>query len=543
MVRKILILLSLSLVFLNASPYNLERLKQEENSIAKDYYIYRLLEKKTISKKEAEGLNSHIFRYVGKIKSELEKIIPVKIFIDPKYAPCYNYTKANILDANQTCQSVRLNSIAFIASLDNASRSALAQKLSHQRDDLANLLLAFNTPEPMAYIIQKEDVNGFFRLRNYSKKYDFDLNASFVNKLPAHVGFKNFAQNIIIKKENPKFRASMLKIDPTFVNEDSAFYLGINALAYNKEELAYNFFAKAAQTFKMQSNKDNAIFWMWMIKKDDKDLQTLAKSSSLNIYSLYAKELTNSEFLKIEVIDSTNKKKNNFNMQDPFAWQKLNKQIREADASELDRLAKEFDSKETLPIYAYILERKSKFKNHYFIMPYYEYIKDYSAPRQALILAIARQESRFIPTAISVSYALGMMQFMPFLANHIGEKELKIPNFDQDFMFEPKNAYYFGNHHLNYLEKHLKSPLFIAYAYNGGIGFANRMLARDDMFKQGKFEPFLSMEFVPYQESRIYGKKVLANYIVYRRLLNDSIKISDIFENLTQNKAGDLNKS
>ena len=91
--RKILILLSLSLVFLNASPYNLERLKQEENSIAKDYYIYRLLEKKTISKKEAEGLNSHIFRYVGKIKSELEKIIPVKIFIDPKYAPCYNYTK------------------------------------------------------------------------------------------------------------------------------------------------------------------------------------------------------------------------------------------------------------------------------------------------------------------------------------------------------------------------------------------------------------------------------------------------------------------
>lgn len=541
--RKIFILLSLSLAFLNANQYNLERLKQEENSLAKDYYIYRLLEKKAISKKEAESLNSHIFRYVGKIKSELEKIIPVKIFIDPKYAPCYNYTKTNILDANQTCQSVRLNSIAFIASLDNANRSALAAKFSPQRSDLSNLLLAFNTPEPMAYIIQKEDVNSFFKLYNYSKKYDFDLNTSFANKLSTHVGFKNFAQNIIIKKENPKFRASMLKIDPTFVNEDSAFYLGINALAYNKEDLAYNFFEKAAQTFKMQSNKDNAVFWMWMIKKDDKVLQTLAKSPSLNIYSLYARELTNSEFPKIETIESMGKKKNNFNMQDPFAWQKLNKQIREANASQLDKLAKEFNSKETLPVYAYILERKSKFKKHYFITPYYEYIKDYNIPRQALILAIARQESRFIPTAISVSYALGMMQFMPFLANHIGEKELKIPNFDQDFMFKPKNAYYFGNHHLNYLEKHLKSPLFIAYAYNGGIGFTNRMLARDDMFKQGKFEPFLSMEFVPYQESRIYGKKVLANYIVYRYLLNDSIKISDIFETLTQNKAADLNKS
>ncbi|ELK4685666.1 transglycosylase SLT domain-containing protein [Campylobacter coli] len=542
MVRKILVFLFI-FSSLNATQYSIEKLKKEENSLAKDYYIYRLLEKNKISKKDAQDLNSHIFRYIGKIKSELEKIIPLKPYINPKYAKCYTYTANTILDANLTCQSVRLNSLVFIASLNSKDRTTLAQAFKNQRPDLTNLLLAFNTSDPMSYIVQKEDINGFFKLYNYSKKYDLDLNTGLVNKLPNHIGFKDFAQNIIIKKENPKFRASMLKIDPTFVNEDSAFYLGINALAYNKEELAYNFFAKAAQTFKMQSNKDNAIFWMWMIKKDDKDLQTLAKSSSLNIYSLYAKELTNSEFLKIEVIDSTNKKKNNFNMQDPFAWQKLNKQIREANASELDRLAKEFDSKETLPIYAYILERKSKFKNHYFIMPYYEYIKNYSAPRQALILAIARQESRFIPTAISVSYALGMMQFMPFLANHIGEKELKIPNFDQDFMFEPKNAYYFGNHHLNYLEKHLKSPLFIAYAYNGGIGFTNRMLARDDMFKQGKFEPFLSMEFVPYQESRIYGKKVLANYIVYRRLLNDSIKISDIFENLTQNKAGDLNKS
>ncbi|EAH6554019.1 lytic transglycosylase domain-containing protein [Campylobacter coli] len=542
MIKKILVFLFI-FSSLNATQYSIEKLKKEENSLAKDYYIYRLLEKNKISKKDAQDLNSHIFRYIGKIKSELEKIIPLKPYINPKYAKCYTYTANTILDANLTCQSVRLNSLVFIASLNSKDRTTLAQAFKNQRPDLTNLLLAFNTSDPMSYIVQKEDINGFFKLYNYSKKYDLDLNTGLVNKLPNHIGFKDFAQNIIIKKENPKFRASMLKIDPTFVNEDSAFYLGINALAYNKEELAYNFFAKAAQTFKMQSNKDNAIFWMWMIKKDDKDLQTLAKSSSLNIYSLYAKELTNSEFLKIEVIDSTNKKKNNFNMQDPFAWQKLNKQIREADASELDRLAKEFDSKETLPIYAYILERKSKFKNHYFIMPYYEYIKDYSAPRQALILAIARQESRFIPTAISVSYALGMMQFMPFLANHIGEKELKIPNFDQDFMFEPKNAYYFGNHHLNYLEKHLKSPLFIAYAYNGGIGFTNRMLARDDMFKQGKFEPFLSMEFVPYQESRIYGKKVLANYIVYRRLLNDSIKISDIFENLTQNKAGDLNKS
>ncbi|WP_158334495.1 lytic transglycosylase domain-containing protein [Campylobacter bilis] len=522
--------------------YDIEQLKKKENSLAKDYYIYRLLEKKAIDKEDAQDLNSHIFRYIGKIKTELEKIIPLKPYINPKYAQCYTYTTNTILDANLTCQSVRLNSLVFIASLDSKDRSNLAQVFQGQRPDLVNLLLAFNSSNPMAYIVQKEDVNGFFKLYNYSKKYDLDLNATLINKLSSHVAFKNFIQNIIIKKENPKFRYSMLEINPELVNEDSAFYLGVNALTYDRSELAYNFFKKAAQTFKNQSNKDNAIFWMWFIKNNKEDLKTLAQSPSLNIYSLYAKELTKTPFPKIESLNPS-KKNSNFNMQDPFAWQKLSKQIRDANASELDVLAKEFNTQETLPIYTYILERKNNFKKHYFIMPYYENIKDYNTTRQALILAIARQESRFIPTAISVSYALGMMQFMPFLANHIGEKELKIPGFDQDFMFKPEVAYYFANHHLDYLETRLKSPLFTAYAYNGGIGFTNRMLAREDMFKPGKFEPFLSMELVPYHESRVYGKKVLANYIVYRYLLNDSIKISDIFENLIQNKADDLNKS
>lgn len=338
MIKKILVFLFI-FSSLNATQYSIEKLKKEENSLAKDYYIYRLLEKNKISKKDAQDLNSHIFRYIGKIKSELEKIIPLKPYINPKYAKCYTYTANTILDANLTCQSVRLNSLVFIASLNSKDRTTLAQTFKNQRPDLTNLLLAFNTSDPMSYIVQKEDINGFFKLYNYSKKYDLDLNTSLVNKLPNHIGFKDFAQNIIIKKENPKFRHSMLEINPENVSEDSAFYLGVNALTYDKTELAYDFFKKAAQSFKSQSNKDNAIFWMWLIKNNEEDLKTLSQSSSLNIYSLYAKELTNTPFPKIESLNPS-KKKNNFNMQDPFAWQKINKQIRDANASQLDVLAK-----------------------------------------------------------------------------------------------------------------------------------------------------------------------------------------------------------
>lgn len=515
--------------------YSLRDLKEQENSLAKDYYIYRLLEEKALDTKEIKSLGPHIFRYAGKLKAEIDRIAPIRPRIDPKTAACYNYNKQTIIDANLTCQTVRLSSVAFVADLSPQTRDILAQKLSDLKPELSTLLLAFNTTDPMAYVAQKEDAGAFFKLYNYSKKIDVNLSDSFMDKLASHPSFKNFVQNIIFKKENPNLTPSLLQIKPQYTSEDSAFYLGVNALVYQNEDLAYEFFKKAYESFKTQENKDNALFWMWFIKREPLLLEDLSKSQSANIYSLYAKEILGQPLPQI-ITPNPRKEKSSFNMQDPFAWQKLFKEIKNADDAKLLQLAEEFNTKETLAIHAIILERLSKSKENYFIVPYYEYIKDYNTARQALILAIARQESRFIPTAISTSYALGIMQFMPFLANHIGKKELKIPDFDQDFMFRPEIAYEFGNHHLNYLEARLPSVLFIAYAYNGGIGFTNKMLAREDMFKIGKFEPFLSMELVPYEESRIYGKKVLANYIVYRHLLNDSIKISDILRNSVQNK-------
>lgn len=166
-----------------------------------------------------------------------------------------------------------------------------------------------------------------------------------------------------------------------------------------------------------------------------------------------------------------------------------------------------------------------------------EFIGTNDISRQALILAIARQESRFVPSAVSVSYALGMMQFMPFVANDIGKKKLGIPGFKEDDMFKPRVAYEFANYHLNYLEKYLKNPIFVAYAYNGGLGFTRRMITGGKLFnantsKYARFEPFISMELVPYAESREYAKKVLANYVIYSSILGSNIKISKFFEKL-----------
>lgn len=534
MLKKSLIVFILSVIFADCVPYSYKELEKKPNSLAKDYYLYRLLEANKIKKNDIKTLKGHIYRYAGRIKTAIETIIP-PLGYNKEYELCYKFNAQNILDANLTCQLVRLNSLTFVQDLNSSTKELIKKNIPSENAKISKLLDAFDSKDPLNYVISNYDSSNFYRIYEFdNNQKDFFLEKEFLNELALEKEFTNFIKEIIIKKRNPLMRKSLVNIDANLTHQDNAFYLGINAILENNDTKAFDFFKVAKNTFQSQNLIDNATFWLYQLSKDEQYLEELSQSNSLNIYSLYAKELKQQPIHKIEILNPQ-KEKNDFNMKDPFAWQELSKKINNTPKKDLAKMAKEFYTKENIAIYAYIQERVEGFSKNYFIMPYFSYLKDYDVKRQAMILALARQESRFIPTAISTSYALGLMQFIPFLANHIGNQELQIKNFDQDMLFDPKIAYQFANHHLDYLESKLNSPVFVAYAYNGGIGFTTRMLKRDDMFKDGKYEPFLSMELVPYAESRNYAKKVLANYVVYLHLLNDNTPISKFFENLIQN--------
>ena len=132
---------------------------------------------------------------------------------------------------------------------------------------------------------------------------------------------------------------------------------------------------------------------------------------------------------------------------------------------------------------------------------------------KAFVYAIARQESRFVPASVSRSYALGTMQIMPFLVRKYKGNVFK--------QFDYNTNIKLGAKHLKWLFNRLKDPLMVAYAYNGGIGFVNGKVKPYFRYK-GKFEPFLSMELVPFNESREYGKKVITNYVIYNHLFLDN---------------------
>ncbi len=348
---------------------------------------------------------------------------------------------------------------------------------------------------------------------NIRKKLDLPLKKEHINAFAKSEGFATFVKKIVFGDRYDKLALSLLQTKSSLVKGDTAFYLALEAMKRGYKNVAVDFLKSSRKSY-FRHKIDRANFWLYKLTGDKRYKKELLKSWDNNLYALLIKEeeSVDPDFITFK---ATGRKR--IDITDPFLQQKILK----------GRPNKErFFYTNTLGIYSYLVERESRYRLQPYIFPFRRYLKA-DTKRTALIYSIMRQESRYLPASISPSYALGLMQFMPFLAKHTA-KELKIKNFDLDMMFGPKTALKFANRHLDYLEKNLENPLFIAYAYNGGIGFTKRDVL--PLFE--KYPALLAMELVPYQESREYGKKVLANYAVYSKILKQDFSLNRFFQKL-----------
>jgi len=310
-----------------------------------------------------------------------------------------------------------------------------------------------------------------------------------------------------------------------------AFKKGIAMVQRNELIRAAEYFNAAYRIYEDRWEKDKALFWLYLVTKDGEYLTQLKHSYHINMYTLLAADLTKSKYPSTIVVPKVSKNSVwGIDSHDPIAWAKMKRKIYSGNI-DLDDLADTCRSKETIGMHSYIKARACNYHKSYFPMPYRDLMKHYSVERQALIYAIARQESRFVPAAVSRSFALGLMQFMPFLIDHVAKQ--KGERIDYDDIFNPYKAIEYADYHLDYLNKYLYHPLFIAYAYNGGIGFTKRLIRKKGNFRPGRFEPYLSMEKMKNAEAREYGKKVLTNYIVYMNLLGKPIRLLPFLKTLT----------
>lgn len=305
---------------------------------------------------------------------------------------------------------------------------------------------------------------------------------------------------------------------------------GVKALEKKNETLAVVYYQKARALARDRLQADEATFWLYILTKKKSHLRQLLKSWDVNLYTLLARDMEHLKYPRTFTPKLPKKDLKYYNASNPIHWAQIKNKIFNSNTN-LKSFANNYIAQESVGVYTYVRTTASDKKEIYYPMPYRNLIARLPKTRQALIYAIARQESRFIPASVSSSFALGMMQIMPFLIDHIAKERNEQIDYDQ--MFNPQVAIIYANHHLNYLTTYLYNPLFIAYAYNGGIGFTKRLIQNKHYFRSGQYEPYLSIEKISNAEAREYGKKVLVNFVIYLNKLGVSSRITPIVEQLT----------
>lgn len=134
----------------------------------------------------------------------------------------------------------------------------------------------------------------------------------------------------------------------------------------------------------------------------------------------------------------------------------------------------------------------------------------------ALVFSLIRQESRFWAEAVSSAGALGLMQVMPATGQWIA-RQLNVSEFRPSQLTDVTVSTAFGSFYLkNALNTQDGSEVRAAAAYNAGAGRA-RQWRHDTRPLEGA----IYTESIPFNETRDYVKKVLANAVWYAHLLGE----------------------
>jgi soluble lytic murein transglycosylase-like protein len=134
---------------------------------------------------------------------------------------------------------------------------------------------------------------------------------------------------------------------------------------------------------------------------------------------------------------------------------------------------------------------------------------------RAVVLAFARQESRFDAGAVSSAGARGLMQIMPATAALVAhDPSLKGRN--RTRLDDARYSLTLGQAYLgDLLERENGNLVALAAAYNGGEGNVPKWMAgRED-------DPLLFIESLPVPETRDYIKRVMMNLWMYRLRLRE----------------------
>jgi soluble lytic murein transglycosylase len=132
-----------------------------------------------------------------------------------------------------------------------------------------------------------------------------------------------------------------------------------------------------------------------------------------------------------------------------------------------------------------------------------------------LVIAVMREESKFLPYTESPKGAVGLMQLMPETARAIAESLGDVGYKDRNLLLPEKNIQY-GTWYLVSLRKEFDNDVLVLAAYNGGRGQVREWI-NNNQIDPGN----LRQKDIPFPETRQYVEKVLKSYQMYSRLYRD----------------------
>ncbi|MDR2102111.1 MAG: lytic transglycosylase domain-containing protein [Treponema sp.] len=172
----------------------------------------------------------------------------------------------------------------------------------------------------------------------------------------------------------------------------------------------------------------------------------------------------------------------------------------------------------------------------YYPRPFRELIEE-NARNEGLppeiFYGLIRTESAFVPNILSRVGAIGLSQLMPSTAEDMAGRIARKggPNYGETGKIElrdPRINLHIGAVYLKYLIEYQGSPMLALLAYNGGMGRVRRWRTEEPNLPEDLF-----LETIEYQETREYGRRVLAAAAAYGYLYYDmsmEAVIADIFK-------------
>src|SRR2546423_14628784 len=135
-----------------------------------------------------------------------------------------------------------------------------------------------------------------------------------------------------------------------------------------------------------------------------------------------------------------------------------------------------------------------------------------------LVLALARQESRFNPRVKSPAAARGLVQFIQETALKLANEE-GLKDFALDDVYEPDTAVRLASRYVgDLLQMFPDNPYAVAASYNSGEANVERWIFRSHTNDVDRFTVEIAIP-----ETKDYVAKVMSNYWAYRALYDQSL--------------------